>query len=103
MNAIYSPNRRISCDVNGQQGVDLSQIKCPICHTIMQLHSVDEETDEYNAHLDMEPSVGAYGAFERVYHAEGLIVNKIGLLCPNCSSELTVRHATHIIERQNCY
>ena len=103
MNAIDPCNRRVTCDVNGKQNVDLTQISCPICKETMEICGVEETRDDYHGHLDFEPSPICHGVLDRVYNASGIRSCAIDLKCPNCGAILKVQYTTNIRERQICY
>lgn len=103
MNAIDPCNRRVTCDINGKQNVDLTQISCPICKETMEIYAIEDMEDDYRGRLDFEPSPICHGARDKVYNATGTRQTAINLRCPDCGAILKVKQTTNIREHQICY
>lgn len=79
----------IIVDVNGVEGVDLSDIKCPICGNKMDIHRYDPQDYNHDGHLEYEPSRISDGGVQ-VYRSRIEKRDGFGLQCSYCKAELNV-------------
>ena len=91
--SIFIPNGRtkiIQVLINGREtekiNVDLNNVKCPVCGSIMCIREVNCPEEDRNYSVCVHNSYSAKGYSERER-----ITDKVGLECPNCEALLYLK------------
>lgn len=85
----------IIVDVNGVENVDLSNIKCPICGSKMDVHRIEPKDYDRDGRLQRE--YHSYVGHVNVYYEPSRQEIDFVFQCPHCKAELAV---TQTVVRQ---